>query len=188
MNKKIGLLLGFPVLYEVLGIILLVFSDEALRFLCYSLAAVMLVMGISAMITYMRRSVQENLGNNSLSIGLCMVVIGTLTLVKTELLIYYIPFAFAVMILINGVREMQSAVDFLRLRLENAWIALLMALVNLAVGIVLILKPVDDYQVWLILLGVGMIVSGMEDFVISLVLYIRSKDENSHKKEIIAEE
>lgn len=70
-----------PIIYLILGFILVFKSDEAVKFVFYILGLIVIVYGIKSLITYYQNKDNIQFKNINLSIGIISILIGVLLIV-----------------------------------------------------------------------------------------------------------
>ncbi len=168
-NSKL-IIFGSPVLYLLLGVILLAAPEAALLLICYVVAAAMALVGVVSLVSYLTRPTEQNLESNGFSFGLVMIILGVITFLNRVAIVQIIPIMLGFFITLNGVRELQNAIDVSRMRIKNALIVTVVAIVHLLLGIVLMVNPFSALSALLTALGIGLVISGAADLITTLVI------------------
>ena len=151
------------VLYILLGIVALVVPETMQKTLGYLIGIVLIVAGLISIICYLLRDARENYYHNEFVFGLVGMVVGAAVLYKVEVIISLIPFILGILVLFSGCSKLQDAIDLKRLG-YGSWIGMLVvAVINIILGIVLICNPFQAAIVLFRVLGVGLIISGVSD-------------------------
>lgn len=151
------------VLYIVLGIVVLVLPETTAKTLGYLVGVVLILAGAVSMICYLLRDAHQNYYHNDFVSGLVGIALGCLVLYKVELIISLIPFILGLLVVVSGCSKLQDVIDMKRLDYGN-WIAMLvLAIVNLALGIILICNPFKAATLLFRLIGLGLVFSGITD-------------------------
>ena len=137
------------VLYVLLGIVALVLPETMEKTLGYLLAVVLILAGAVSMIAYLLRDAHQNYYHNDFLHGLIGIGLGILVLSKVEVIIALIPFLLGVLVLISGCSKLQDVIDMKRMNYGNWIVMLIFAVINVIFGILLI--------------GIGLIFSGLTD-------------------------
>ena len=149
------------VLYILLGIVALVVPETMQKTLGYVIGIVLIVAGLISIICYLLRDAKENYYHNEFVFGLVGMVLGAAVLYKVEVIISLIPFILGILVLFSGCSKLQDAIDLKRLG-YGSWIGMLVvAVINIILGIVLICNPFQAAIVLFRVLGVGLIISGV---------------------------
>lgn len=159
-----------PVLCIILGLFSFVTANHALQIICYMISIALIVLGLISIIRYLLGTPEENFASNGFMSGCILLLLGITTIIKSELLIEFIPYTLGFLIAVNGVRELQNAVDVYKLRLHNQWVVVLIAVINLALGIILMVNPGLAADALMKAIGVGLVLSGAADFVTTMVV------------------
>ena len=151
------------VLYILLGIVALVVPETMQKTLGYVIGIVLIVAGLISIICYLLRDAKENYYHNEFVFGLVGMVLGAAVLYKVEVIISLSPFILGILVLFSGCSKLQDAIDLKRLG-YGSWIGMLVvAVINIILGIVLICNPFQAAIVLFRVLGVGLIISGVSD-------------------------
>ena len=151
------------VLYILLGIVALVIPETMQKTLGYLIGIVLIVAGLISIICYLLRDARENYYHNEFVFGLVGMVVGAAVLYKVEVIISLIPFILGILVLFSGCSKLQDAIDLKRLS-YGSWAGMLVvAAINIILGIVLICNPFKAAIVLFRVLGVGLILSGASD-------------------------
>ena len=151
------------VLYILLGIVALVIPETMQKTLGYLIGIVLIVAGLISIICYLLRDARENYYHNEFVFGLVGMVVGAAVLYKVEVIISLIPFILGILVLFSGCSKLQDAIDLKRLS-YGSWAGMLVvAIINIILGIVLICNPFKAAIVLFRVLGVGLILSGASD-------------------------
>lgn len=151
------------VLYILLGIVALVIPETMQKTLGYLIGIVLIVAGAVSMVCYLLRDARENYYHNEFVFGLVGIVVGAAVLYKVEVIISLIPFILGILVLFSGCSKLQDAIDLKRLS-YGSWVGMLIvAAVNIILGIVLICNPFKAAVLLFRVLGVGLILSGASD-------------------------
>ena len=132
------------VLYILLGIVALVIPETMQKTLGYLIGIVLIVAGLVSIICYLLRDARENYYHNEFVFGILGIVLGAVVLYKVEIVISLIPFILGVLVLCSGCSKLQDAIDLKRLD-YGSWLGLLIvAAINIILGVVLILSGAGD--------------------------------------------
>lgn len=151
------------VLYILLGIVALVIPETMQKTLGYLIGIVLIVAGLVSIICYLLRDARENYYHNEFVFGLVGIVVGAAVLYKVEVIISLIPFILGILVLFSGCSKLQDAIDLRRLGYGSWAGMLIVAIVNIILGIVLICNPFKAAVVLFRVLGIGLILSGVSD-------------------------
>ncbi len=153
------------IMYIVLGIVAFVIPDTMVKTLGYLLGIVLILAGALAMIGYLLRDAHENYYHDGFTYGLICIVIGITVLYRVELVISLIPFVLGILVLLSGCSKLQDVIDMKRMNYGNWAVMLILAVINLILGILLICNPFEAATVLFRVLGAGLVFSGITDCV-----------------------
>lgn len=156
------------VLYILLGIVALVIPETMEKILGFLIGVVLILAGAVSMISYLLRDAHQNYYHNDFLHGLIGIVLGILVLYKVDIIISLVPVILGVLVLVSGLSKLQDVIDLRRMEYGNWIVMLVLAVLNVALGLVLIFNPMKTAVLLFRLLGVGLIFSGVTDCFITL--------------------
>lgn len=151
------------VLYILLGIVALVIPGTMERLLGYLVGVVLILAGAVSMICYLLRDAHQNYYHNDFLHGILGIALGILVLYKVEIIISMVPVLLGVLVLVSGCSKLQDVIDLKRMEYGNWIVMLVLAGVNVALGLVLIFNPLRTADFLFRLIGIGLIFSGATD-------------------------
>ncbi len=176
------------ILYIILGIIALALPETMEKTIGYLLGVVLIIAGGISIISYLLRDVRENYYRDDFVFGLVEIVIGIIVLLKVEIIISLIPILFGILVIISGCTKLQDAVDMKRMNYAG-WIAMLiLALINIVLGLVLIFNPFAAAELMFRVIGIGLIFSGITDCAAALYFARRMRGYDTEAVESSYEE
>lgn len=163
------------ILCIILGVIAFLTADRALQIICYITSGALILIGLIAIIRYLVGTPEENFASNGFLIGFVLLLLGITAIIKADTIASFIPFVLGFLIAVNGIRELQNAIDVYKLKLSNQWVVVLVAVLNLVLGIVLMVNPGFAADVLMKVIGGGLVISGIADFVTTMVVLGKSR-------------
>lgn len=160
-------------LYVVLGIVAVVIPETMVKTLGYLIGILLIAVGAVSIICYLLREAGQNYYRNDFGYGLVGIAVGVIFLNRVEWLISLLPLILGVMVLASGCGKLQEVIDMKRAGCDSWIVILIMAALNAAFGIVLIINPFKTALLLLQLVGVGLIFSGITDCV--TLFYVKHK-------------
>lgn len=172
MNEKIkeykidNIVMG--ILSAVVGVILVIFPGTTLRMIGYLVSAALFLMGIVSIIIYMRRKTEDNFMKNDFLKGLVAITLGVCTILKVEVVISLLPLILGIIIIISGCSKLQETIDMARVKSPSWFILLITAIINIALGVLVVCNPFNTMKLLVTIIGIGMIFGGVTDVFITL--------------------
>lgn len=161
------------VVYIILGVLLLIWHDKVAKTIGYIIGCLLLMMGGALIFSYISRKEKTPDGGNNFATGGLVATLGVITLVKVESVVGLLPMAMGIVIIVSGFVKLQKAVDLYRMNAEGVVSVGIMALLTLGVGAVLLLNPFESASTLIMILGAGLLFSGITDLIIGLRFYSR---------------
>lgn len=164
------------VLYIVLGVVALLTPDTMVKTLGYLIGILLILAGAVSMICYLLREASQNYYRNDFGYGLVSIAVGILFLYKVEWIIQLVPVILGVMVVASGCRKLQDVIDMKRMGYGRWVVVLVVAAVNVVLGVALIVNSLQAAMFFLRLVGAGLIFSGVTDCVTCVYLAGRVKE------------
>jgi len=164
------------VIMIILGLILIIWPEILGNILCYMIGGALLLMGVFQLIGFMRGERLGFYNKFNATMGIVLVLLGIWVCVNPNVILSIIPVVVGVIVLIHGLMDIQYALDIKKSGTSKWWIALIVALITLGLGIFLVLHPFFLYQVTMILIGVSMLYDGASDLVLLFFARLAQKD------------
>lgn len=174
-RAKNGILIS-GVFLIIVGLVLLFFPEETTRMIAYIAAVLLLVMGVSQIIGYLRSDPGMGRHNSSLVAGIFLVIAGLIVYFRAEAVISIIPIILGIIIAISGVAKLQQAVDLARMKVSRWSTVLAVSLLNIILGVVIFFNPFSTVMTLLRFVGIGLVYSGVSDVIATLYLSRRTRD------------
>lgn len=176
------------VLMTVYGLMLVIWPQASADILGYTIAGVILVIGISDIIRYLMHGDMAQAYKKELITGVIAIIIGLIFLVNVRLIQSIIPFLLGLYILYRGVMKLMDAFELRRYNYGNWRIAMILAAISIILGIVLTIKPLWLVKFIFRLIGIVLIYSGISD-IITYRMYTNGVKKNlSYEDEIFQEQ
>lgn len=162
-------------MYAVFGLILIIWPETTSRTICHVAATAILLAGIYQIVLYILRGRRpmEPVIRNDLAGGLIMAAAAIFIYIRTDLIISIVPVVLGFAIIVDGVVKLQRAIDLHRLQFEGWFFILILAMFSIALGILMLTEPFEAARTMTIMLGIGLVFSGVTSLAITL--FVRSK-------------
>lgn len=147
----------------ILGAVLIFFPQAVNEMIAYVIAAAMFVVSVIEFYNYFRKNVKNDFYRNDLVFAVVALVAGIILLAKRDAIISLIPIVLGALIIISGVKKLQNAIDMTRLKMGGWQSVLVLAAINIIFGIIMIICALETAKVITVLIGVGLVYSGISD-------------------------
>lgn len=162
------------------GIILIIWAEQVANTICYAIGAAVILVGIAFIIQYIRKDIKSSYYQKELVSGIVAIIAGILVIANVELIQSIVPVILGFIILFSGIVKLQNSFDLMRLGQKNWWTVLIFAGFNIVFALFLLIKPTWFNDLLFVLIGVGMVISGISDLIITFIL---SKNVKKYIKE-----
>ena len=141
------------VICVILGIVLLVWPGQSTQVVCMVLGIVLGGFGLIQIILYLATKEKTMVSHSMMMLGVVLAVIGGWIVLKPETIIKAVPMIVGILIVIH-VKKMQY---------DNWWVALLLSLLTVALGVVLICNPFTIVDTVVRIIGAFLVYDGLSD-------------------------
>ena len=147
--------------YVVLGVLLLVMPETSLLWICYAFGAVVLLTGAVCLVQYARIRGTGFAAPFMLVGGVITGALGVFTLLKPAVVASFLPVVFGLFIVVDGLNRIGSGISLAKQQCRRWWVLLLLGVLSIALGLFLILRPLDIALSVVMLCGILLIVEGV---------------------------
>lgn len=151
--------------YIIVGLILTFFPASIAVMLGYVFATVILIVGLSFLYRFIIKDVAYTFVGNELVIGTVLVLASIFVYAKADSVVSFIPVLLGIVVLVSGITKLQNAIGLQRMRYQGATAVLAFAVLNIFFGIVLVFNPFSAVTTLIMLIGLGLIFSGVTDLI-----------------------
>jgi len=171
------------VMMLLLGIVMIIFPEAIMNFICYLFAAAFIIAGLVKLGFFFKMDIKEAVFTNDFSMGIVMIVLGLIFATKANLIESIIPMIMGLVIVVNGIIKLQHAFNLKRIGSSSATFVLIISLLCIGIGVVLLFVPSTMSKIITIFIGIGFVVSGLTDlaayFVVSKKLKTKEMAEET---------
>ena len=158
------------VLLCVLGVVLFVWPGVSVAVIGELLGIGMIVFGAVKVAGYLSRDLFRLAFQYDLAFGILLIALGVLVLLQPDGAMSFFCIVLGICVLTDGLFKIQIAIDAKRFGITKWWIVMVMAILTVAMGIVLVLRPGESAAVIMLLAGIGIFVEGLLNICVSLCM------------------
>ena len=151
------------VICVILGIVLLVWPGQSTQVVCMVLGIVLGGFGLIQIILYLATKEKTMVSHSMMMLGVVLAVIGGWIVLKPETIIKAVPMIVGILIVIHGFHNVVQAIDLKKMQYDNWWVALLLSLLTVALGVVLICNPFTIVDTVVRIIGAFLVYDGLSD-------------------------
>ncbi len=151
------------VICVILGIVLLVWPGQSTQVVCMVLGIVLGGFGLIQIILYLATKEKTMISHSMMMLGVVLAVIGGWIVLKPETIIKAVPMIIGILIVIHGLHNAVQAIDLKKMQYDNWWVALLLSLLTVALGVVLICNPFTIVDTVVRIIGAFLVYDGLSD-------------------------
>ena len=166
------------VICVILGIVLLVWPGQSTQVVCMVLGIVLGGFGLIQIILYLATKEKTMVSHSMMMLGVVLAVIGGWIVLKPETIIKAVPMIVGILIVIHGFHNAVQAIDLKKMQYDNWWVALLLSLLTVALGVVLICNPFTIVDTVVRIIGAFLVYDGLSDmWILSRVFKTKKNQE-----------
>lgn len=127
----------------VVGILMFFYPSQIINTVCIVLASILFILGARYLIEYRRNNAIENFYKYELVAGIALILGGIVVLCCMKLILSFITYLIAIIIIISGLMKVENALDLKKM--GNNWIPLMVfAIICIMLGISVLMMPMDN--------------------------------------------
>lgn len=162
----------------ILGIVLLVWPGQSTDLVCMVLGIVLAGFGLIQIILYLVTKEKTVVSHGMMMLGIVLVVIGIWIIAKPGTIKQLIPVTIGILIVIHGGHNAVQAIELKKMNYDNWWVALLLAVLTIGLGVVLICNPFTVLDMAVRIIGAFLIYDGLSDmWILSRVFKTKRRNE-----------
>lgn len=147
----------------LIGLVLVLFPVKTTFLICNVAGILLILCGIVDIIRYVTSKGETFFFRYDLVIGILLCLAGLFVLTQSDLIISFIPTIVGIVLLINGLINLQKAFNLKKAGLERWWIDLIFASATLLLGLVIWLRPFAAVATTNIFIGICLILNGVSN-------------------------
>ena len=159
----------------VIGIVLVIWPDLTMEIACLAIGAALLIGGILRLISYFTARDGSVYSQVNLIFGIILIVVGGLILWRWDKVLEIIPIIVGIVIVLHGINDLRQAYTLFRNKYDKWWVALILGLLTVGLGVLLILNPFAALDTVVILIGIFLIFDGISTIWIMSRIYRTAK-------------
>ena len=174
-ESKISLIIS-ALTFIVLGLVLCIWPNVAMNFICVVAGAALLIGGAWQIIAYLRGKAAAGLAPGSFVSGVFEMLFGLVLVLQPQVVQVAVPLLLSVLLLVDSIVKLQISIDLKRAGYGHWWQSLLASLVIGVAAFLFILDPISSAASIVILIGVAFLINGVSDLWITLYVSRKIRD------------
>lgn len=170
------------------GAYFLLYPETTEEMLCTILGFTLIGIGLINVFSYFIRNNEDSFFRDDFKNALILITIGSFALAYKPLFIDLIYAVIGIIIMISGYGKLQDCVDTWRFGSNHGPLYIIMAFVSIAMGLVVAINPFVKVAQLHMVIAVGLIFSGVSDFISSIYLSTKLIQQRRRKREEEEEE
>ena len=181
-NKNISKFVS-SLIYILMGLALIMKPGLVEDAFCYILAAAAILIGIVKLIAYMATKVETRIAEdtNGFAVGISLILLGLFVLMKSTMFVLLVPFVLGFMITFKGIEGIQNVLNLKTFGFGYRKGVMAVSVIIVIFGIVVMVNPFSTLKVLLVMLGIGLLASGVFDLLADMVFTRTLKKEEKRQ-------
>ena len=173
-----------PIVYFVLGLLMVIFPETINDIINYIIGGLLMLFGIDYIVRYLSNNKVTTYSKYSLTVGIVPIICGVFLICNPEVLVSIIPFVAGMIILMDAFEKLKHAIDLKKMKYDEWWVDLIVAILFIVFGIIVIMNPFDAAKLLIRILGIFFLVDCFID-VWTNFSYEKIKIKNGEDKKIV---
>lgn len=173
-----------PIVYFVLGLLMVIFPETINDIINYIIGGLLMLFGIDYIVRYLSNNKVTTYSKYSLTVGIVPIICGVFLICNPEVLVSIIPFVAGMIILMDAFEKLKHAIDLKKMKYDEWWVDLIVAILFIVFGIIVIMNPFDAAKLLIRILGIFFLVDCFID-VWTNFSYEKIKIKNCEDKKIV---
>lgn len=169
-------------IYILAGLVLTINPMGTVNVICFVISGVFILLGMIRVIRFLTAKDQQELYRNDLVVGIILMIIGIVFSVLIRMIVSVIIAILGVSVLISGIFKLQSSLEMKRMKERNWKSMLIIAIINIALGIFLSTNPFKAKAMMIRIAGICILVSGLTDFIAKMYVSKKFKEYQADMK------
>ena len=184
IEKVKGFNYFLPIVYFVLGLLMVIFPETINDIINYIIGGLLMLFGIDYIVRYLSNNKVTTYSKYSLTVGIVPIICGVFLICNPEVLVSIIPFVAGMIILMDAFEKLKHAIDLKKMKYDEWWVDLIVAILFIVFGIIVIMNPFDAANLLIRILGIFFLVDCFID-VWTNFSYEKIKIKNGEDKKIV---
>ncbi len=184
IEKVKGFNYFLPIVYFVLGLLMVIFPETINDIINYIIGGLLMLFGIDYIVRYLSNNKVTTYSKYSLTVGIVPIICGVFLICNPEVLVSIIPFVAGMIILMDAFEKLKHAIDLKKMKYDEWWVDLIVAILFIVFGIIVIMNPFDAAKLLIRILGIFFLVDCFID-VWTNFSYEKIKIKNCEDKKIV---
>jgi len=159
--------------YLLIGIFMCVWPVGTAELMCVIAGAALIVGGIIRAAAYFKKKDYGLIPRVDFASAALLVLMGALLASKPDIFMSLVPFILGVLILVNSVFQLQTALELHSVRYGTWWYHLAVSLSCGMLALIMMFDPFGSYRIVAVFMGLAFIVNGAADLYTAL--YLKNK-------------
>lgn len=150
-------------LCAALGLVLVIWPDISMQIVCIAIGAVLILCGVIRLFGFFLNHDGSVYTQGNLVMGIVLVVVGIWIVATPGKVLVIIPIIVGILIVIHGVNNIQQTITLCKGKYSMWWLALIMAILTIGLGVLLIIRPFAALDTVVMLIGFFLIYDGLSN-------------------------
>lgn len=183
-ERSVFVNIAVGILYAALGAVIILYPEITTAVLFRLIGIFILVHGVIKIAAYFMRDPYGFLHRFDLALGIFFITTGLIFVINPMQTVSWLSFIVGAFVLLNGLVTLQTSYDGFRFGLRYWYFSFFSALITVLFALFLMFAPIRSASFVTVLIGISLVLSGIEKTVIAVVSLINRKKGNDPKDPI----
>ena len=154
-------ILSSAVLCILLGVVLVAYPNTSLTLVCRAVGVIVLVTGLSFVLSYLRVGKTRWYGKIELVFGSIFAILGGFILLYPLGILSIVPLVFGILLIYHGIANVRQAFELHHYKDKGWWLPVLIAATTIVLGVVIMKNPFGTMDLLMRIIGACLIYDGL---------------------------
>lgn len=154
-------ILSSAILCIILGIVLVAYPNTSLTLVCRAVGVIVLVTGLSFVLSYLRVGKKFWYGKIELVFGSIFAILGGFIVLYPLGILSIVPLVFGILLIYHGIANVRQAFELHQYKDKSWWLPVLIAATTIVLGIVIMRNPFGTIETLMRIIGACLIYDGL---------------------------
>ena len=151
------------IIYIVFGLMFMIRPDTTNRLIIIILGIIIALFGISKILAHIKSETSQRIERFDLGTGIITLLIGLFFLIKPETIVSILGAILGFFLFFHGAINFQHAFNLKGMEYKKWWVSAIFGIIAIGFGFYGVMNPSAISPAFAIVIGLGMIVSGISD-------------------------
>lgn len=145
------------------GVVLFIWPDLSLQVVCRLVGAILIIMGLVHLVRFWGAKQGTLMRSLEMLLAIVFAAVGVLIFLNPEFVVSLVPLIMGVILVLHGLYDLRQVLQMGKAKYHYWWIALILAVLTAAGGVVLVWNPFGTVSLAIKVIGGLLVYDGISD-------------------------